>query len=210
VPKRRRKKIQDKWKMKKWYNLYSPTYFGTTALGSAPCNDPSRMMGRIVETTLYDITGDFSQQHIKLYFQVVDLKDNDAYTIFKGHEYSRDYLRSLVRRGSTRVDRIINLATKDGYRLRVSATALSIIRIKTTQVSLIRAQIQNILNEKATKLQFSQFVQEAVLGKIGSDIYNLSKKICPLRHVGIRKSKLLAVPPSKPVEDIEAELTVEA
>jgi small subunit ribosomal protein S3Ae len=108
------------------------------------------------------------------------------------------------------VDRIINLATKDGYKLRVSATALSIVRIKATQVSLIRAQIQNILNEKATKLQFSQFVQEAVLGKIGSDIYNLSKKICPLRHVGIRKSKLLASPPSKPAEDIEAELTVEA
>ncbi|UCH03279.1 MAG: 30S ribosomal protein S3ae [Candidatus Bathyarchaeota archaeon] len=196
--------------MKKWYNLYSPTYFGTTFLGSAPCNDPSRMMGRIVETTLYDITGDFSQQHIKLYFQVVDLKGNDAYTIFKGHEYSRDYLRSLVRRGSTRVDRILNLATKDGYRLRVSVTALSIIRIKTTQVSLIRALIQTILNEKAMKLEFSQFVQEAVLGKIASDIYNESKKICPLRHVGLRKSKLLASPPSKPAEDIEVEVTVEA
>jgi len=30
-----------------------------------------------------------------------------------------------------------------------------------------------------------------VLGKIASDIYNEAKKIAPLRHVGVRKSKLL-------------------
>jgi len=33
------------------------------------------------------------------------------------------------------------------------------------------------------------------LGKIASDIYNEAKKIAPLRHVGIRKSKLLSKPP---------------
>jgi len=36
-----------------------------------------------------------------------------------------------------------------------------------------------------------QFVQEMVLGKIASDIYNEARKIVPLRHVGVRKSKLL-------------------
>jgi len=30
-----------------------------------------------------------------------------------------------------------------------------------------------------------------VLGKIASDIYNIAKKIAPLRHVGVRKSKLV-------------------
>jgi small subunit ribosomal protein S3Ae len=39
-----------------------------------------------------------------------------------------------------------------------------------------------------------QFVQEMVLGKIGSDIYNESKQVAPLRHVGIRKSKLIGAP----------------
>jgi ribosomal protein S3AE len=37
-----------------------------------------------------------------------------------------------------------------------------------------------------------------VLGKIGSDIYNESKQVAPLRHVGIRKSKLLAQPAQAP------------
>jgi small subunit ribosomal protein S3Ae len=36
-----------------------------------------------------------------------------------------------------------------------------------------------------------QYAQEMVLGKIASDIYNEAKKIAPLRHVGIRDSKVV-------------------
>jgi small subunit ribosomal protein S3Ae len=39
-----------------------------------------------------------------------------------------------------------------------------------------------------------QFAQEIVLGKIASDIYNEAKKVAPLRHVGIRNSKVVTQP----------------
>jgi small subunit ribosomal protein S3Ae len=48
-----------------------------------------------------------------------------------------------------------------------------------------------IIVEKSSSLTMDQFVQEMILGKIASDIYNEAKKIVPLRHVGVRKSKLL-------------------
>jgi small subunit ribosomal protein S3Ae len=51
-----------------------------------------------------------------------------------------------------------------------------------------------ILEERSQALNFEQLVQETVLGKLASDIYNEAKKIAPLRHVGISKSKLLFVP----------------
>jgi small subunit ribosomal protein S3Ae len=50
------------------------------------------------------------------------------------------------------------------------------------------------IKEKAALLTLDQFVQEMVLGKIASDIYNESKLVAPLRHVGIRKSKLVGQP----------------
>ena len=37
----------------------------------------------------------------------------------------------------------------------------------------------------------------------GSEVYNLAKKVSPLRHVGVRKSKLLVIPEgvmAKPTE----------
>ena len=54
--------------------------------------------------------------------------------------------------------------------------------------------MKKIVSEKAAILTFDQFAQEVVLGKIASDIYNEAKKVAPLRHVGIRKSKLTSHP----------------
>jgi small subunit ribosomal protein S3Ae len=64
--------------------------------------------------------------------------------------------------------------------------------------------MERIIGEKAAALTVDQFVQEMVLGKIGSDIYNESKQVAPLRHVGIRKSKLLAQPAQAPKTETAA------
>ncbi|MFQ6076446.1 MAG: 30S ribosomal protein S3ae [Candidatus Bathyarchaeia archaeon] len=199
---RRGRRIRDKWRMKGWYTIYSPPYFGGVAIGPTPADEANKLLGRVIDATLYDITGDFSQQHLKLHFQVTDVKGNRLETIFKGHEYSRDYLRSLVRRGSTRIDHIRNVTTKDGYTLRLSVVVFSIVRGKTSQMKAVRAVAHRILDEKAASLNFDQFVQEAVLGKIASDIYNEAKRIIPIRHIGVRKSKLIAYP-SERVEELE-------
>ena len=192
--------------MKDWYTISSPAYFGGNVIASVPASSPENMMGRTVEATLSDITGDFSQQHLKLYFQVIKVKKREAETVFKGHEYTGDYLRSLVRRGSTRIDSIVNVTTKKGYKLRLSVVAFSILRVRKSQIMNVRKVMRRIVQEKAESLFFDQIVQEAVLGKIASDIYNEAKKIVPLRHTGIRKSKLLSYPAEEAAETlVEAE-----
>jgi small subunit ribosomal protein S3Ae len=90
---------------------------------------------------------------------------------------------------------MVSVTTKDRYKLRVAISAFTLTRIKTTQEQIIRRIMKQTVEEKASTLTFDQFVQEVVLGKIASDVYNEAKKIAPLRHVGIRKSRLLAQPP---------------
>ncbi|MFC1486235.1 30S ribosomal protein S3ae [Thermoproteota archaeon] len=191
---KRRGRIKDKWRDKKWYTVMSPPYFGGVELGAIPSDDPAKLVGRIVDGTLYDITNDFAHQYLKLYFRIEDVEGKTARTVFKGHEYSRDFLRSLVRRRTTRVDGIFNIKTQDNYGLTLAASVFTLSRIKTSQEHDIRSIMSKIIKEKATILTFDQFVQELVLGKIASDIYNESKKISPLRHVGVRKSKLTFQP----------------
>ena len=191
---KRKGRIKDKWRDKKWYTVMSPPYFGGVELGAIPADDPSKLVGRIVDSTLYDITNDFTHQYLKLYFRVEEVEGKTARTVFKGHEYSRDFLRSLVRRRTTRVDGIFNVTSKDGYGLTLAVSVFTLSRIKTSQEHDVRNIMSKIVKEKATALTFDQFVQEIVLGKIASDIYNESKKISPLRHVGVRKSKLTLLP----------------
>lgn len=197
---KRGKRVRDKWRNKSWYSIITPNYFGNVELGTVPADDPGKLMGRIVDATLYDITNDFAHQYLKMFFQVTDVDGKTAKTVFKGHEYSRDYLRSLVRRRTTRVDSILNITTKDGYKVRVAVCAFTLSRVKTSQEIAIRNLIKRIVNEKAAVLSFDQFAQEVVLGKIASDIYNEAKKVAPLRHIGIRKSKLLSLPTEMVVE----------
>ncbi len=186
--------VKDKWRGKAWYMVVAPSFFGNVELGSIPAEEPEQLIGRVVEATLYDITADFSHHYLKMFFQVNEIDGKTAKTLFKGHEYSRDYLRSLVRRRTTKVDSLINLTTKDGYKLRIAVSALTLSRIKTSQEKIIRKIMDKTIHEKAEALSLDQFVQEMVLGKIASDIYNQAKEVAPLRHVGIRKSKLLAAP----------------
>jgi small subunit ribosomal protein S3Ae len=180
--------------------VIAPSFFGNVELGSIPAEEPEKLIGRVVEATLYDITSDFSHHYLKMFFQVNEVDGKTAKTLFKGHEYSRDYLRSLVRRRTTKVDSLINLTTKDGYKLRIAVSALTLSRIKTSQEKIIRKIMDKTIHEKANALSLDQFVQEMVLGKIASDIYNQAKEVAPLRHVGIRKSKLIAQPQTQTKE----------
>ncbi len=114
------KHVRDKWRSKVWYMVIAPSFFGNIELGSIPAQEEKMLIGRVVEATLFDITGDFSHHYLKMFFQINAIEGKNAKTLFKGHEYSRDYLRSLVRRRTTKVDGLFNLATKDGYKLRIS------------------------------------------------------------------------------------------
>ncbi|UCE43432.1 MAG: 30S ribosomal protein S3ae [Candidatus Bathyarchaeota archaeon] len=190
----RKRRVRDKWRRKSWYTVKSPPYFGEVELGALPSDEPSKIVGRVVGATLYDVTDDFSHQYLKIYFRVTEVEGKTANTIFRGHEYSRDYLRSLIRRRTTRVDGIFDVTTKNGYRLRLAVCALTLGRIKTSQEKMIRVIMKRIVEEKAGELEFKEFVQEIVLGKLASDVYNEAKEISPLRHVGVRKSRLLLEP----------------
>src|SRR5215831_19467016 len=205
------KKVRDKWRVKEWYAVFTPSYFGEQNVANIPVEDPKKLIGRVVENTLYDITNDFQHQSTKLYFLVTSITGDRADTILKRHEYSTDYLRSLVRRGSTRIDGIFTARTIDNYLTRVYIVAFSHGRIKGSQEHAVRQVMGKIVAAKAAQLTYSQISHEMVLGKLGSDVYNEAKKVCPLRHVGVRKSKLLSMPlqigePEKPAAEAPEEL----
>jgi small subunit ribosomal protein S3Ae len=187
----RRRRVRDKWRGKSWYTVLAPPYFGNVELGTVPASEPEKLVGRVIDSTLYEVTNDFAHQYLKMRFQIIEVDGRTARTMFKGHEYSHDYLRSLVRRRTTKVGGLFAVTTKDEYKLRVAVCAFTLSRIRTTQEQAIRTIMEKIVKEKASTLTLDQFAQEMVLGKIASDIYNEAKKIAPLRHVGIRKSKLL-------------------
>lgn len=184
-------KGRDTWRSKEWYDILAPQMFGSTKIGETLASDPEKVKGRVMEITLGDLIDDFSKSHIKIYFKVKEIEDHEAKTEFVKHDMSREYIRSQVRRRSTKIDCITDVETSDGRRLRIKAIAVTLNRAQNPQKKSLHKKMEEHIKERAKEYEFDQLAQQMVLGKFASDIYKSIKDICPIRRVEVKKSKLI-------------------
>ena len=84
--------------------------------------------------------------------------------------------------------------TVDGYVFRVSLVAFSQRRINTERKHQIRVLCRQFLQERLPKLTVDEFIKEVPLGNLNNDLLEAVKKLTPLRHIGIKKTKLILTP----------------
>ncbi|TFF96590.1 30S ribosomal protein S3ae [Candidatus Thorarchaeota archaeon] len=187
-------RTRDKWREKKWYQVLAPDYFDNKEIGTTPAGSEEQLVGRTVRPTLYDLTGDFDRIHVKLRFKILEVSGQQARTVFYGHEWSSDYLRGLVKRGTTRIDWIGPILTKDDYLMRISVIVFTNTRAKTSQEHAVRKAIEKVIRAHAKKHSFDELVTKVVLGDLATEVYEDVKKIIPIRQCEIMKSKVLKGP----------------
>lgn len=189
---RRKGRVKDKWREKRWVTAYAPDSFNNVPIAYVPITDDENAVGRVLEVTLYDILkGDPSQHQYKIYFQINGIEGDKATTIFKRYEYSKEFLRSLVRRGSSKINFSIDIKTKDGYIFRIKLLALTHRQLNTSRQHALRLIAQEVINKTIPEMTIDQFVQATCYSKINSDIMAAFKRVIRVRHVGLEKVKLI-------------------
>lgn len=186
------RKMKDRWRAKQWYNIMAPEMFNMAVLGETPTENPDSLMGRTMEATVQDLTGDFSKMHIKLKFQVNDVRGLNAHTVFVGHDLTNDYVRRQTRRRRSKTDAVVEVTTKDGWRLKVKPMAVAEQRIQASQETAIRHIMENVLINAATGSTVSEFVKLMVNGDLSKEIADKGKVVVPLKRIEIRKSEVLS------------------
>lgn len=185
-------RVKDKWREKKWVTVLAPSSFNNLPIAYIPVTDDASAVGRVIEVTLFDIVkGDPSQHQFKLYFQISKVDGDKATTIFKRYEYAKEFLRSLVRRGSSLINFIGDYKTKDGHIFRIKVIALTQKKLNTSRKHALRLVARNVMTKTIPEMTIEQFVQATAFGKINSDIMAAVKKIIRVRHVGIEKAKII-------------------
>ncbi len=179
------------WKAKSWFQVFAPENFGKTYLGDTPSADPEKVMGRVMQTTLGEIIQDYSKQNTKMRFKVVEVGGDAAYTTFIGHEVTKDYLRALVKRRTSRIDSLVPVTTNDGKKLRVTTTCFTINRADASQAKAIRTMVTQMVLARAAELSYEDFAREMVLGDLSRVLFKDVKKIFPTRRVEVIKSKAI-------------------
>ncbi len=189
---RRKTRVKDKWREKRWVTVLAPDSFNNVPIAYVPITDDESAKGRVLEVTLFDILkGDPSQHQFKIYFQIDKVVGDKATTIFKRYEYAKEFLRSLVRRGSSKITYSLDVKTKDGYIFRIKIIALTHRPLNTSRKHAFRLIAKDVMEKTISQMTIDQFVQATCYGKVNSDIMAAAKKVIRMRHVGLEKVKLV-------------------
>lgn len=193
---------------KRWYTVFAPEEFGRDELGETVAREPDQVIGRTIETTLGALQSDASENNTKLTFKITDVGSDSVYTEFIKHELTRDYLRSLVRRGSSKIDAFVTVLTADDYRLQIQPVAYTTKKADHSQEKAIRRQMIDIVENAASERTFDELIDGIVNGRLSGGIYNEAKTIYPLRRVEIQKTTLEAHP-DEVAEEEEMAVSIE-
>jgi small subunit ribosomal protein S3Ae len=211
-------RVRDKWRDKQWVVVNKPSGFEPQVpVNYVPVTDVEQAKGRTIENTLHDMMKgnpdqSMDQHQIKVFIQIDKINDGIASTIFKGHEYAKEFLRSLIRRGSSMIMFTHDYTTMDGHTFRIAVVAFTQRRVNSSKKHEIRMVSHKILTERIPQLTVDQFVQEVTgskgedipretNSKLGAEILNEAKKITVIRHIGIKKTKLISTPESRAIEE---------
>lgn len=203
VARRETRKIKDKWKAKAWYTIRAPKMFNLVPVAETLADEQPKLLDRIAETTLQDLTGDFTKMHVKLYFKVNGVKGTDCTTKYVGHELTSDYIRRLTRRKHSKVDGVVDVTTKDGWSFRVKSMAITERRAQSSQETTIRHITERVVSQAAGTQDVAAFVKGVVNGDLAQAIFTEARKVYPLKRVEIRKSQVTGEPAGW-VEEIDA------
>lgn len=201
--------VSKKKRGKRWYDVLAPEQFDRAKLGETFADEPEKIYDRTIETTLGEIEDDAGQNNTKLTFKITDVGSDAAYTEFVKHELTRDYLRSLVRRGASKVSVAQTVLTTDDYRVQLQPVAFTTKKADRSQEQAIRRVMIDQVREAAKERSFEQLVDSVVEGRLSSAIYGEAKTIYPLRRVEIQKLTLEARPEEVAAEE-EAAVDVDA
>ena len=191
------RKIKDKWKSKIWYNILAPASFDNITIADTLSDNPNKLLNRVTEVSLQDLTNDFRKSHIKLFFKIDKIEDTNALTHFIGHELTSDYLRRMIRRKRSKIDGVYDVNTRDGATIRVKPFATTDKRIQNSQRKVVRDTMKQTIYNQAKNSTLSEFIQFIIDGKLGSEVYKKCKKLYPVKRVEVNKTQVLKSPTIK-------------
>lgn len=227
-----KKRIQDPFIRKEWYDIVAPNAFTKRNVGKTVVNKTvgtkvaaDALKGRVLEASLADLNNDEDQAFRKIRLRIEDVQGKKCLTNFHGMDFTSDKLRSLVRKWQTLIEAHVDVKTLDGFGLRMFAIAFTkkqrnaaVVAGRPTtayaqhsQVRRIRRKMMDIMTREAATVELKDLVSKFIPEAIGKQIRQACHGIYPLDNVFVRKVKVLKLPrfDANKLMEIHADVAVE-
>ncbi|KAG1656054.1 hypothetical protein FOA52_014447 [Chlamydomonas sp. UWO 241] len=205
-----KKKAQDPFAKKDWYDVKAPTCFQVRNIGKTLVSRTAGtkiasdgLKGRVIEVCLADLQKNEEDAHRKIRLRVEDVQGRNCLTNFWGMDLTTDKARSLIRKWQSLIECHVDVKTTDGYMLRMfclSFTKKRMGQVKKTcyaqsgQIKKIHKKMTEIMIREASSCDIKELVAKLIPEAIGKDIEKACQGIYPLQNTFIRKVKVLKAP----------------
>lgn len=205
-----KKKVQDPFLRKEWYDVKAPAPFVSRLVGKTCVTRTTgtkiasdALKGRVVETSLADLNNNQDAwRRVKL--SIEDVQGRACMTNFHAMDMTRDKLCQYIKKWQTLIDAHCEAKTQDGYVLRVFVTAFTGRQLgqarKTSyaqqqQIKQIRKKIVEIITKEAASSNLVDLVAKLNhVDQFPKQITKACQFIYPLSAAIIRKVKTLKKP----------------
>lgn len=184
----------DRWKRKDWYQVLSPALFKEALVGEILCADAKQLVGRTVETTASELTGDMRKSHMNVTFRIISVDGKKARTKVEGFDLAKSYVRSLVRRRASKIDANVKVELRDGAAVKIKPIVVSFRKCDTSQKKVIRKLLMDKIHESARVLDLDNLLLATISDTVIKTARDEIKKVYPVKNVEVRMVELVRAP----------------
>jgi small subunit ribosomal protein S3Ae len=181
----------DKWKLKKWFNVYAPNVFNNAMIGEMPAKDDAAAIGRTIVLNLDYITHNPAHAYTNVILKVTGTEGEAAHTSLVRMEMLNSYLRSFIRRNRSISAAVIPATTKDGVSIVVKLIAVTRQRTEHTKIKGLRKAMNDYIKAYFKETTLDEAINSIMEGKFQADVASKLMHIADLNKVEIKRLEIV-------------------
>jgi small subunit ribosomal protein S3Ae len=178
-------------KTKKWVKLVAPKIFNDAELGETLSSQPSKMVGKVIDTSLANLIGDFSKQHFKIKLIVDEVKEGTGTTKIKSIYVSQSHIVRRVRKGSSKIEVGQKVNLKNGDEIMIKTILITVFNAHNAQVKALRKKLQENIIKIVKNHTLESLVIDICANKVQSEIISKLKKTYPIKYLEVIEVEVL-------------------
>ncbi len=180
----------DKWKSKKWFNIYAPKILGGEVIGEMPANSEKDGIGRVIKVSLSWLTKNPSHSFMTVGLRVKNIDGNSAQTELDYLEQTYSYTHSLVRRYNSAIYTVDMLKDKEGKEIALKLLVVTRNKTASPKKTAIRKSLSEFSKTYIASKSSDEFIKSVIDGSFQTDAIGRIKNIAPISKLEVKKIEL--------------------
>lgn len=172
----------------------APKAFDNRVVAETPTTNPKTLVGRNLEISMGDITGQYGRDYYRLILRVTGIEGKTVITRFNGYSTLKEHIMRMVRKRSQKIEVISDIQTKDNWKLQTTSIAV----LNRNTESPVQTKMRVFINDEMKRLA-QENTMDSILRQITStglqrELKKKGSKIYPVRFFEIAKIEVRKAP----------------